>query len=147
MAALAGAVVILAAAAALVLATRDDDNRAAARTVPIEMVDVAFNPEALEVRQGETVRFVFTNTGGVAHDAFIGNAAAQDEHEREMRDAEDGDGAHGGHADDDEGDAITVEPGGTGELTHTFDEPGELEIGCHQTGHYAAGMTIAVTVR
>ena len=31
------------------------------------------------------MRFVFENTGKVDHDAVIGDAAAQTEHEREMR--------------------------------------------------------------
>lgn len=52
-------------------------------------------------------------------------------------------GGHGGGSD---ADAITVEPGDTGELTHTFDESGEFEIGCHEPGHYEAGMKIDVTV-
>jgi uncharacterized cupredoxin-like copper-binding protein len=43
-------------------------------------------------------------------------------------------------------DGITVDPGKTGELTHTFDRTGTVEIGCHQPGHYAAGMKLAVTV-
>jgi uncharacterized cupredoxin-like copper-binding protein len=42
--------------------------------------------------------------------------------------------------------AITVEPGKAGQLTHTFDKTGTVEIGCHEPGHYAAGMKIAVTV-
>ncbi|MEO7428152.1 MAG: hypothetical protein ABIY48_02095 [Acidimicrobiales bacterium] len=33
-----------------------------------------------------------------------------------------------------------------GELTHTFDDTGTLEIGCHQAGHYARGMKLTITV-
>ena len=115
------------------------------RTVEVAMVDIAFEPVRLEVNRGETVRFRFTNRGKVAHDAFIGDRDAQADHEAEMADMKDND-AHGGHGDDDD-DAVTVEPGDTGELTYTFDEPATLEMGCHQPGHYDAGMkmTIAVT--
>lgn len=49
-----------------------------------------------------------------------------------------------GHGTDEQ--AITVEPGASGSLTYTFDTPGTYEIGCHQPGHYAAGMTITVIV-
>lgn len=115
------------------------------RTVEIDMVDIAFEPDRLEVGAGETVRFVFTNRGEVAHDAFIGNADAQVDHEAEMREAADGD-AHGGGHTDDEADAVTVEPGESEELTYTFDDAGPVEIGCHQPGHYEAGMKIAVEV-
>ena len=114
------------------------------RTVEVKMVDIGFEPKALEVARGETVRFVFINTGAVAHDAFIGDEEAQAEHEEEMR-AADG-GEHGGGHGEDAEDAITVEPRDTGELTYTFGEAGTLEIGCHQQGHYDAGMKTTVEV-
>ena len=120
------------------------DTGAETRTVEIEMVDIAFEPDTLEVARGETVRFLFTNSGDVAHDAFIGDQAAQADHETAMREADD-DEHGGGHTDEAE-DAITVEPGDTGDLTYTFDEAGAVEIGCHQAGHYEAGMTITVEV-
>jgi uncharacterized cupredoxin-like copper-binding protein len=139
------------AGALLLLAACGDDDTAssgnggdATRTVEIDMVDIAFEPDTIQVDQGETVRFVFTNTGDVAHDAYIGDQAAQDEHEDEMREP-DRDEHGGGHGEDDTG-AVTVEPGDTGELTHTFDSTGTIEIGCHQEGHYAAGMKITVEV-
>ncbi len=108
------------------------------------MADNTFEPGTLDVTEGETVRFVFTNTGKVAHDAFVGDQAAQDGHAMDMREAE-GDDHGGGHGGD-EGEAVTVEPGETGELTHTFDETGSLEIGCHQPGHYESGMKLALDV-
>ena len=137
----------LAAVAALALSACGDDGDAstsaddATRTVEVDMVDIAFEPDTLEVAVGETVRFVFTNDGDLPHDAFVGDPAAQADHEAEMRDADEHGGGHGGTED-----AITVEPGDTGELIYTFDEPGTLEIGCHQAGHYDAGMRITVAV-
>ena len=116
----------------------------ATKTVQIEMRDLAYEPKAVSVDKGSTVRFVFTNKGKVAHDAFIGDEAAQMDHEQEMRD-----GSQGGMAGMDHGgvdDGITVEPGKTAELTHTFSEAGTMLIGCHEPGHYAAGMKLTVTV-
>ena len=123
----------------------DDDGGPAAssgddRVVNVEMVDIAFEPETLTVEKGETVTFRFTNAGKAPHDAFIGDADAQKDHEEEMRE---GSGAHHGS---EAKDAITVEPGETGTLTYTFDDSGEVEIGCHQPGHYEAGMKIDVKV-
>ncbi len=109
------------------------------RTVEVDMRDIAFFPPTLDVRQGETVRFVFTNTGQVVHDAFIGTEAAQAEHEAEMRE---GHGAHSGG----KGAGVSVKPGKKAELTHTFAEPGQVVIGCHQPGHYIGGMRITVNV-
>ena len=111
------------------------------QTVDVEMVDIAFEPKTLEVAEGERVTFRFRNTGKVAHDAFIGDREAQLDHEKEMAQAHGGD--HGGDADG----AVTVKPGETATLAHTFDEAGSIEIGCHQSGHYQAGMKMIVMVR
>jgi uncharacterized cupredoxin-like copper-binding protein len=114
---------------------------AAARTVDIDMVDIAYAPTTLTVQRGERIEFVFHNKGQIGHDAFIGDTAAQAEHEKEMR----GEGSmNGGHGMSEA--AITVDPCAIGRLTYTFDKAGTLEIGCHQTGHYAAGMKVAVSV-
>ena len=121
-------------------------NGDADRTVEIEMIDTAFEPAELEVEAGETIRFVFENSGEAPHDAFVGDTAAQADHEKEMREADDDEGHGGGHEENNAEDAITVEPGETGEVTYTFAEAGSVEIGCHQPGHYDAGMKIEVTV-
>lgn len=115
------------------------DRGSADRTVEVDMVDIAFEPEVIDVAAGETVRFVFRNSGEVAHDAFIGDKSAQADHAADMADA------HGGH--DEDGEGITVEPGDTAELTHTFGaEDDGLLIGCHQPGHYDAGMVTEIDV-
>jgi uncharacterized cupredoxin-like copper-binding protein len=108
------------------------------RTVEIEMRDIAFSPGSVDVRAGERVRFVFTNTGQVTHDAFLGDGAAQDAHEQQMR---------AGHGDHGTGsDALSVAPGKKAALVRTFDQPGQVLIGCHQPGHYTGGMRLTVTV-
>ena len=125
------------------------------RTVEVDMVDNAFEPAEIEVTAGETVRFVFSNDGAVVHDAVIGDETMQDDHEAEMRAAEETDGdmddmdemGHGsasGEGDDEA--AITVEPGQQGEITHTFGSGDDLLVGCHEPGHYAAGMKIDVNI-
>lgn len=117
------------------------------RTVEIEMRDIAYVPTSVDVKRGETVRFVFTNKGAVAHDAFIGDKAAQDDHEMKMRDMSSTSMAdHGASGSGGASNGITVEPGATGELTYTFDSTGEVLIGCHQPGHYEAGMKLALNV-
>lgn len=111
------------------------------RVVNVTMRDIAFDPSAVEVKAGETVRFVFHNEGQIRHDAFIGDEAAQAEHEKEMKEA--GSDGKDGHGD---GHGITVDPGDIGSLTHKFKAGDSLIIGCHEVGHYAAGMKVAVTV-
>jgi uncharacterized cupredoxin-like copper-binding protein len=130
------------------LSAGDADASDDVRTVEVAMVDNEFDRPRIEVGAGETVRFVFTNEGAVTHDAVIGDEVAQAEHEEEMRAAEGGamEGMdHGSEAGGDEG-AIRVEPGETGELTHTFSSGDPLLIGCHEPGHYDAGMRIDLAV-
>lgn len=109
--------VLAATALLLLVAWGDDDDDTTTNaadgsetpTVEVDMVDTAFEPDTLQEDAGETVRFGFTNRGEVAHDAFIGDADAQADHEDEIREADDDEGHEGGHGDDTE-DAVTVEP-------------------------------------
>ena len=113
---------------------------AGARAVDVAMEDIKFDQTTLTVKTGETIDFRFTNTGQIPHDAFIGDAAAQMEHDDEMAHMGDASTHSMGEA------AVTVQPGAAGQLSYTFTEPGTYEVGCHQPGHYGAGMKIAVTV-
>ena len=112
------------------------------RTIDVEMRDIAFSPSQVDVRAGETVRFVFRNSGKVAHDAYVGTEQEQADHEMEM--SQGGDMSHMQHGNASGGGGITVKPGATGEITHTFNSGEQVLIGCHQPGHYAAGMKVAV---
>jgi len=108
------------------------------RMVDVTMRDIMYDPPAVTVKDGETVTIVFHNAGKIRHDAFLGDEAAQAEHEKKMMG-----GGMGGQHDD---DAITVEPGNAGSITHTFKAGDTLVIGCHEPGHYAAGMKLAIVV-
>jgi uncharacterized cupredoxin-like copper-binding protein len=88
---------------------------------------------------GETVRFEVTNSGAIPHEFYLGDAEAQEHHADEMAEM----GAEMMH---DEEDGIAVEPGATETLEYTFEQAGEILAGCHQPGHYAAGMVASITV-
>lgn len=108
------------------------------RTVEIEMVDIAFKPNRLSVKAGETIRFVFPNRGEIEHEAVVGDEEAQAAHKE---------GVHGGgYGGSKQAPRVEVFPGETGELTHTFEKPGQVLIGCHEPGHYDAGMRVDITV-
>ena len=118
------------------------------RVVEVAMDDIRFDPTTLRVERGETIRLRFTNNGAIPHDALLGDAAAQTEHGEEMSamSATTMEGMEGmdhtGHSDM----AVTVDPGDTQTITYTFAEAGQIEIGCHQPGHYAAGMRIEIEI-
>jgi uncharacterized cupredoxin-like copper-binding protein len=129
------------------------------RTIEVAMVDIAFEPTALSVRAGETVKFVFTNDGAAKHEATFGDEAEQEEHATAMREAEgmdmdeaetghgDGEATDDGHDEQDEIAPLVLEPGASGEVIVTFDDPDVTStiIGCHVPGHWEAGMRMDVT--
>lgn len=104
--------------------------------------DFTFSPAEIAVSAGETVTFVVTNTGAIPHDFTLGDQATQDAHEAEMAEMA-ASGDMGEHSDP---NAVVLEAGETNELTWTFSEAGTVLIGCHQPGHYDAGMKGAVEV-
>jgi uncharacterized cupredoxin-like copper-binding protein len=114
------------------------------REVRITMKDIAFEPQSLTVKVGETIRFVVTNTGAVEHDFTLGDAATQAAHRKEMAEMFEKGGEMHHEADP---NAITVKSGQTAELTWRFTKAGKLEFDCNIPGHCEAGMTgvIAVT--
>ena len=113
------------------------------RTIEVVALDdLSFEPGAIEVEAGETVRFVVTNAGSTVHDFYVGTEDEQMAHEAEMGDA----GMGMDHEADPEADALTLEAGETDELTVTFDEPGTVLFACHQPGHYDGGMVGTISV-
>lgn len=103
------------------------------------MRDLAFDPTTVAVEAGETVRFVFVNVGAVVHEAYLGDTAAQADHASEMAEMSGMD-----HGDD---NVLIVDPGERGEMTHTFERSETLQLGCHQPGHFEAGMVLDVDVK
>ncbi|HSO28681.1 MAG TPA: plastocyanin/azurin family copper-binding protein [Candidatus Sulfomarinibacteraceae bacterium] len=102
-----------------------------------------FEPDSVVVRLGETVRIVVHNAGAVIHDLTVGDLEAQERHEQQMRLFFDGSGSLEMR---DHGIAVLVEPGETAELIVTFDQPGEVLLGCHVPGHWDARMRGVVIV-
>src|SRR5437016_3299500 len=134
------AVIRMVVAGSLVACSGSSGHRSAGgagRFVDVVMRDIGYSPTAVDVGTGETVTFVFHNTGKVVHDAFLGDEAAQAKHELEM--SASGMGEMNGHES-----GTTVAPGQIATLTHTFTTAGTTIIGCHEPGHYKAGMKLSV---
>lgn len=109
------------------------ERRAAKRTIQVGMVDtMKFSPEKIEVRQGETVRFVLKNNGKIMHEMVIGTKKILDDHAALMMKFP--------NMEHDEPYMAHVAPGKTGEIVWTFNRPGEFDFACLIAGHYQAGM-------
>jgi uncharacterized cupredoxin-like copper-binding protein len=130
---------------------------AASRTVELTMHDNYYEPEAIAVKAGETVRFVVTNRGQLVHEFNVGTPATHAAHQDEMMmmvvhgvleaDTINHDMMNmdmgGGHVmSHDDPNSILLEPGQTGEVVWTSptDTTVDLDFACNVPGHYDAGM-------
>jgi uncharacterized cupredoxin-like copper-binding protein len=111
----------------------------ATRTVKVEMTDgMRFNPSSIEVKQGETVRFIVTNSGRLKHELVLGTEKELREHYEVMKKNPEME-----HADP---NMVTLAGGKTGEIVWQFTRAGKVDFACLQPGHYDAGMKGAVNV-
>jgi uncharacterized cupredoxin-like copper-binding protein len=109
------------------------------RTIEVVMTDaMRFTPDRIEVREGETIRFVHRNPGRVMHEFVLGTKQELDEHAELMK--------RFPNMEHDEPYMAHVAPGQTGEVVWHFNRAGEFEFACLIPGHYEAGMLGRVTV-
>lgn len=110
-----------------------------ATRIEIKLTDaLRIDPAALTVPRGIPVTFVVTNAGSTDHEFFLGDEAAQLQHEKDM--------ASMGGMGHDEPNGIAVPAGQTKSLTYTFAKSGQTLAGCHVSGHYGLGMKATITV-
>ena len=128
---------------------------AASRTITINMFDNYYEPENLNLKEGETVRFIVHNKGEFVHEFNIATAAMHEAHAPEMMMMME----HGvleadrinwkaakqmqkdmGHGMHEEPNSVLLEPGKSGEVVWTFPDHATLEFACNVPGHYDSGM-------
>ena len=116
------------------------------RTVEIVATDNAFSLKALQVRDGETVRFVIRNDGFETHEFLIGTVHEHAEH-LEMMKAMIEQQKKTGHATpmDHHDNGITVLPGEPAPLVWPFARAANLQFACDIPGHYKDGMHGAIS--
>lgn len=134
----------------------------ASRSIGMMLGDMYFKPRAIEVKAGETVRFVLKNEGKLLHEFNLGDAAMHTEHQKEMLEMQQSgmltptgmasmghnqmgqgmaDVGHGRMVKHDGLNNVLVEPGKSTELTWTFAKTTRLGFACSISDHYQAGMT------
>ena len=137
----------------------------ATRSIEVVLNDMSFDPKAIQVKAGETVRFVLVNKGQLLHEFNLGDAAMHARHQQEMlqmqqsgmltptgmkemsHDMADMDHGSMDHSmKHDDPNSVLVEPGKTAELTWTFSIATSLEFACNIPGHYQAGLVGKLTV-
>jgi len=114
------------------------------RTIVVVAKDTEFNLKKIQVKAGETIRFVIKNKGELVHEFTIGPPDAQKAHQAEMMKM-----MNAGHLmadkvmgkmDHAHGNSALVEPGKQAEVIWMFAKNETLEFGCNVPGHYEAGM-------
>jgi uncharacterized cupredoxin-like copper-binding protein len=114
------------------------------RTIRVTANDITFDPPAMQVKAGETVRFVVTNASEVEHEFTLGDAKTQEGHRAEMAGMTD---MAAGHAHDNDPNAVFVKGGETREIIWRFDKAGQIEFACNVPGHYESGMKGTIAIR
>lgn len=115
----------------------------AQRTVTITMLEngdgeMLFEPAALKVKKGETVRLKFVNAGETEHEFVMDRHDVLMEHKVLM--------AKFPEMEHDDPNAIRLAPGAKGEIVWTFARAGTFEFACLIPGHYESGMKGAIAV-
>jgi len=111
----------------------------AKRSIAVGMADtMRFTPERIELRLGETVKFIVRNSGKQMHEFVIGTRAENARHAQMM--------IKFPNMEHDEPYMAHVPPGKTGEIVWTFNREGEFEFACLIAGHYQAGMVGTIKV-
>lgn len=96
-------------------------------------------PGDIEVKRGETIRFVVRNEGAVMHEMVIGTMRELKTHAELMRKHPE--------MEHDEPYMAHVAPGKEGEMTWQFTRPGEFHYACLMPGHMEAGMISRIIVK
>lgn len=119
---------------------RPGNARKVSRAIQVVMSDdMRFSPANIDVKRGETIRFVVRNAGSIKHEMVIGTMAELKQHAALMRRFP---GME--HSDP---NMVTLAPGKSGELIWQFTRAGKIDFACLQPGHFEAGMVGAVSVK
>lgn len=109
------------------------------RTIQVEMTNgMRFKPSEIQVKKGETIRFVLKNTDTIKHEFSLGTEEELLEHYEVMKKFPD--------MEHDEPNKISLAPGKQGEVIWQFTKADVVNFACLHPGHFDAGMKGQVKV-
>jgi uncharacterized cupredoxin-like copper-binding protein len=112
------------------------------RTIEIDTYDnMQFVPNKIEIKVGETIKFIIVNKGKEIHEFMLGSAEELDDHGRMMQE-----NPTDIHSHD---NSIVVEVGRTKNIIWEFNKEGNMYFACLLPGHSEAEVkgTIQVTTK
>ena len=114
-----------------------------ARVVLITMREgdgkMMFIPDRVEIRRGEQIRFMISNSGELEHEFVLATAEENLKHAEEMKKNPD--------MEHDDPNARRVKPKKRDEIVWRFTKAGQFEFGCLIPGHRESGMTGIIIVK
>ncbi|WP_256081966.1 plastocyanin/azurin family copper-binding protein [Massilia sp. YIM B04103] len=110
------------------------------RVIEVSMDDsMRFTPAQIEVKAGETIRFLLKNAGKMEHEMVLGQMAELNAHAEMMRRMPEMQ-----HA---EPNMAKLKSGQRGSIVWQFTRAGEFDFACTIPGHLEGGMVGKVSVK
>lgn len=110
-----------------------------ARTVQVEMSEMAYTPARIEVKRGEQIRFVIRNIGKEEHEFLLATTEENLKHGEAMKD-----NPHMAH---DDPNGVRLAPEKSTEIVWKFTKAGTFEYSCLIPGHRDGGMIGQIVVK
>ncbi|NUQ38213.1 MAG: hypothetical protein HUU23_10520 [Caldilineales bacterium] len=135
-------VAVLAVAIFLLTACGAPSNSTEPATVAITLTEFGIESSRESFEVGVPYQFVVTNKGAISHEVMLMAPTMANQMDMDMEEMDEM--ALATIVEDD------LPPGATKTFDYTFTEPaatGDLELACHVSGHYEAGMKLPITVK
>jgi uncharacterized cupredoxin-like copper-binding protein len=101
--------------------------------------EMLYVPNRIEIRKGETIKFVIYNNGELDHEFVLASTEENSKHAEAMK--------MNPEMEHDDPNARRVAPKQTSEIIWKFTKPGQFEFACLIPGHREAGMFGTVEVK
>jgi uncharacterized cupredoxin-like copper-binding protein len=110
-----------------------------ARTIQVEMSEMAYAPSRIEVKRGEQIRFVIRNTGKEEHEFLLATTEENLKHGEAMKEHP--------HMVHDDPNGVRLAPEKSAEIVWKFTKGGTFEYSCLIPGHRDGGMIGQIVVK
>ena len=132
------------------------------RIIKIKMYDNYYEPNFIEVKKGETIKFIVQNLGEMVHEYNIATKEMHIKHQPEMEKMVENEILFADSIDKDKmkkmakidksmghshSNSVLLEPKQKGDIIWKFDNAVNIEVACNVPGHYQAGMIAKVNIK
>ena len=131
------------------------------RIIIIKMYDDYFEPNEINIKKGETIKFLVQNFGSLVHEFNIATKKMHLSHQPEMMEMMENEILLGDKIDYEKmkemaktdhsmahshSNSVLLEPNKSGEIIWKFNSEMKLEAACNVPGHYESGMIAEINI-